>query len=214
MGTQLYSSLQSYIEDLLTEFDQIPDNRRADLQKLTNYIQHRLEKEEVVQLNFICTHNSRRSHISQIWARTAAHYFGLENIQCFSGGTEATAFNKRAVAAMKRTGFHIEMATIGHNPHYQVYCGDHLLPIEIFSKIYHDDSNPKQDFAAIMTCDYADANCPFIPNAQRFSLTYEDPKLADNTTEEAERYDERVRQIGRELFFAMSWCSREEKSLK
>ncbi|MEM6696817.1 MAG: protein-tyrosine-phosphatase [Bacteroidota bacterium] len=204
MSTKFYATLNSYIETLLTEFGQIPDDRQAQLKELAHYIQSCLEQNKAVQLNFICTHNSRRSHISQIWAYAAAYYFGLENVHCFSGGTEATAFNPRAVAAMKRAGFHIEKSTIGRNPQYQVYCCDNISPIEAFSKTYDDPSNPQSDFAAVMTCNHADTNCPFIPGAKRFALTYEDPKVADDTGEETDRYDERVRQIGRELFFMMS----------
>lgn len=206
MSRNFYPSLVSYIESLLTEFDQIPSDRKTQLRELADYIQIRLAKKQDVRLNFICTHNSRRSHISQIWASAATCYFEFKNIHCFSGGTEATAFNPRAVAAMKRAGFHIEKSTIGRNPRYQVYCCDNISPIEAFSKTYDDDANPNIDFAAIMTCDHADANCPFIPGAKRFALTYEDPKIADDTPEETERYDERVRQIGRELLFMMSLC--------
>lgn len=214
MSVKFYPSFKSYLKGLLTEFDQIPSDRQIKLQELANYIQDRLEKNQSVQLNFICTHNSRRSHISQIWASTAVCYFGLENIKCFSGGTEATAFNPRAVAAMKRAGFHIEKSTIGRNPRYQVYFSDNTLPIEVFSKTYDNPINPKVDFAAIMTCDHADENCPFIPNAWRFALTYEDPKVTDDTEEESERYDERVRQIGRELFFMMSLCVVEKNNVE
>lgn len=214
MSVKFYPSFKSYLKGLLTEFDQIPSDRQIKLQELANYIQDRLEKNQSVQLNFICTHNSRRSHISQIWASTAVCYFGLENIKCFSGGTEATAFNPRAVAAMKRAGFHIEKSTIGRNPRYQVYFSDNTLPIEVFSKTYDNPINPKVDFAAIMTCDHADENCPFIPNAWRFVLTYEDPKVTDDTEEESERYDERVRQIGRELFFMMSLCVVEKNNVE
>ena len=214
MSVNFYPSLKSYLKNLLAEFDQIPSDRQEELKGLANYISNRLEKNQGVQLNFICTHNSRRSHISQIWASAAACYFELKNIKCFSGGTEATAFNPRAVAAMKRVGFHIEKSTIGCNPHYQVYCSDSISPIEAFSKTYDDTTNPRSDFAAVMTCDHADANCPFIPGAKRFALTYEDPKLADDTPEEIERYDERVRQIGRELLFMMSWCVVEKEELE
>ncbi|MEM8528348.1 MAG: protein-tyrosine-phosphatase [Bacteroidota bacterium] len=214
MSTTFYTSLQSSVKGLLNEFELIPEERKIQLQQLAHYIQDRLENHQPVHLNFICTHNSRRSHISQIWASAAACYFEIENIHCYSGGTEATAFNPRAVAALKRAGFHIEKSSIGRNPRYQVYCCDQIAPIEAFSKVYDDASNPKSDFAAIMTCNHADQNCPFIPSAWRFSLTYEDPKIADDTSEEAEHYDERVRQIGRELLFAMSLCVTKEEVIE
>jgi arsenate reductase len=65
-----------------------------------------------------------------------------------------------------------------------------------------DTIPPDRDFAALMTCSEADAGCPFIPGAAfRLPLTYADPKEADGTDHEVERYDERVREIGGEVFY-------------
>ncbi len=199
----LYPALASYIAAITQEVEHIPGARKQALRRLAGYIQDKREAEEPVRLNFICTHNSRRSHISQIWAAAAAAYHGLEGVQCYSGGTEATAFNPRAVAAMQRAGFHIENPG-GPNPHYLVSFAETAPVLECFSKTFDDPFNPRANFAAVMTCSDADANCPFIPGATRIPLTYEDPKVADDTPEETVRYDERVRQIGRELMYAMA----------
>ncbi len=198
----LYTDLDIYIRTLIGEEQLIPPGRKQDLVKLSNYINSK-QKDQSIALNFICTHNSRRSHLAQIWGAVAAAFYGLTPIQTFSGGTEATAFNPRAVAAMMRAGFHIQNPG-GNNPHYQVSYGEGEPVLECFSKVYDDPFNPKTHFAAIMTCSDADDNCPFIPGTEmRLALTYEDPKAADDTPEEAQRYDERVRQIGREIFYAM-----------
>lgn len=195
-----YPFLQTSIQRLLTQFELIPPSRKALLDQLASYV---MQKENPA-LNFICTHNSRRSHIAQIWAAVASAWFGLEKVSVYSGGTEATAFNPRAVAALERVGFRIENP--GHeNPAYRVSFAENQAPLICFSKTYDDPINPTKDFAAIMTCSDADENCPFIPGAAfRLSLTYEDPKKADDSPEEAQRYDERVSQIGRELFYAFS----------
>lgn len=198
----LYSDLQVYVRTLIEEEHLIPPDRQQALAKLASYISDK-EKGESIALNFICTHNSRRSHLAQIWAAVAAAFYGLAAIKTFSGGTEATTFNPRAVAAMVRAGFKIKNPG-GGNPHYQVSYAEEGAPLECFSKVYDDSFNPKDKFAAIMTCSDADENCPFIPGAEmRLALTYEDPKAADDTPEEAQRYDERVKQIGREIFYAM-----------
>ena len=194
-----YPELDLYLQELIDEADLIPNERKRELQRIVGYIDR---VEAPAQLNFICTHNSRRSHISQIWATTAAAFYDLD-IECYSGGTEATAFNPRAVAAMERAGFQIYNPG-GDNPQYEVSYAEDEPVITCFSKTFDDPENPEDDFAAIMTCSHADANCPFIPGATRMSLTYRDPKEADDTPEESERYDERVRQIGRELLFAFS----------
>ena len=197
-----YPNLQAYIDQLIPILDALPEERKLLTQLLSDYIVERMEGGKPVDLNFICTHNSRRSHISQIWATAAAVYYGLDTITCYSGGTEATAFNLRAVAAMERAGFDIDKPG-GTNPHYLVGFAKGATPVECFSKVYDDPFNPRTDFAAVMTCSHADENCPFIPGARRIAITYEDPKVADDTPEETARYDERVRQIGSELFYAM-----------
>jgi arsenate reductase len=199
----MHPVLKEYIEELLGEIHLIPEERKELLVQLATYIREKSANDHPVALNFICTHNSRRSHLGQIWAATAANYYGLDNVSTYSGGTEATAFNPRAVAAMKRAGFQIENPG-GNNPHYRVSFSPDAPALECFSKTFDDPFNPQKNFAAIMTCSDADENCPFIPGVElRLPLTYNDPKEADDTPEETARYDERVRQIGREIFYAM-----------
>ncbi len=199
-----FPPLHSYIEDLLQEPDLISEDRRKTLMALAQYVQKKIQEEQAIRLNFICTHNSRRSHISQIWAACASAFYGLENVHTYSGGTEATAFHPNAVESMERAGFGIEKPG-GDNPHYQVsFASDHE-PLECFSKTFDDPYNPSANFAAIMTCSQADENCPFVPGTEmRLSLTYEDPKAGDGTPKEQAVYDERVKQIGREIFYAFS----------
>jgi len=71
--------------------------RKEVLQPLAAYLQGKLNAGETIRLNFICTHNSRRSHLSQIWAQAMAFYFGVKNVFCYSGGTEATAMFPKVV---------------------------------------------------------------------------------------------------------------------
>ena len=195
---QLYPQLERLIHQLETEAAQLPDERRSILHRLRTYV----DAASPARLNFICTHNSRRSHLGMIWAAVAAYRNPLIHVQTYSGGTEATALNPRMVAALRRAGFRVEDPE-GDNPRYLVYYADDAPPLVCFSKTFDHPNNPRADFAAVMTCDDADQNCPFIPGAAvRIPLTYEDPKVADGTPVEAERYDERLRQIGRELLYA------------
>ncbi len=198
----LYPELENVVTGLTQSFNLIPDHRINLLQKLADHIRLKQQTEEELSLNFICTHNSRRSHLGQIWASLAAYYFDLTNIDTYSGGTEATAFNPRAVAALERIGFQIQNPG-GDNPHYLVSFSEDGPSLECFSKTFDDPFNPSQDFGAIMTCSDADENCPFIPGAAfRLSLTYEDPKASDGSPQEAATYDERTAQIGREILYA------------
>lgn len=201
----LLQSLRPTVENLTNEFNKIPAGRREILDQLTRFVENKIKSSEPVYLNFICTHNSRRSHLSQIWAQAAAHYYNVPNVTCFSGGTEATAFNPRAVTAMQDVGFEITKTKEGENPVYEVRFADAAKPIIAFSKKYDDPFNHSKDFAAVMTCSHADENCPLVLGASaRIALTYDDPKNFDGTPQEAAKYTERVHEIAREILFAFS----------
>lgn len=201
----LLPALRVTLEQLTKEFNQIPSHRKETLKEVAQFIQYKNTVRQKVYLNFICTHNSRRSQISQLWAQTAAYYYGIPGVECFSGGTESTAFNPRAVKAMQEAGFNITKTKEGDNPVYEVHFSNHAIPVQAFSKKYDDPFNPANNFAAIMTCSHADENCPLVLGASvRFSITYDDPKDFDGTPQETAIYKERVYQIGREILFTFS----------
>ena len=200
----MYTKLQETIDQLVQNFDSIPEKRKELLREVANYIDKELRENNTVKLNFICTHNSRRSHLAQIWTQTAAAHYKVDGVQTFSGGTEATAFNPRAVAAVERAGFEVRNPG-GENPEYEIEHAEDSEPMICFSKTFDDSANPKENFAAIMTCSDADENCPFVPGTSfRKAVTYRDPKESDGTDVEKETYDERCRQIGTEMFYMMS----------
>ncbi len=205
MNSLLYNALENRIQKFEVQFQEISSERKIILNQLTRFIQAKKKMNASIDLNFICTHNSRRSHIAQLWAQAAAAYYGIKNVRCFSGGTEATAFNPRAVKAMQDAGFSITKTKEGENPVYEVRYSDSEKPVIAFSKTYDDPFNLTKDFAAIMTCSHADENCPLVLGAsERIALTYNDPKEFDGTPKETEKYAERVHQIGREIFYAFS----------
>lgn len=198
----IYPQLLTNIRALESEYDQITEARKALLRRLGQYVNG---PSSTAALNFICTHNSRRSQFSQIWATVAAHYFSLPKVQAFSGGTEVTAFFPSVGLALEELGFTVSRANTDQNPHYSIRFGSASPPLECYSKTFADPVNPQSDFAAIMTCSEADANCPFVPGAaMRLSLPYVDPKEADGTSEAPARYLETARTVGRELLFAFS----------
>lgn len=204
----LLPALSAYVADALAELDQIPAERRVQLRDLALFVAERTRGGERAPLIFICTHNSRRSHMAQLWAQAAAHHFGTNGVETYSGGTEATAFDPRAVAALERTGFAIEATSTVENPVYAVRFSESAEPIRCFSKVYDQPPNPTEGFCAVMTCGAADAGCPVVFGAaQRIAITYDDPKAADGTAEEAAVYDERCRQIAREMLYALSQVS-------
>ncbi len=198
-------ALSVTIHQLEAEAGKIPASRKTTLELLANYMAVRTLAGQPAQLNFICTHNSRRSHLAQLWAQAASYYYRVPGVKCYSGGTEATAFNPRAVKAMQAAGFDIRVNRDGENPVYEVRHADDVPPVMAFSKTYDDPANPDRRFAAIMTCSHADQNCPVVIGCDvRIALTYDDPKDFDGTPQEEEKYRERVREIGREILWAFS----------
>lgn len=201
----LYPTIVQCIEQCIDAFGKIPEGRKKTLNELSRFIEAKLKSGEQALLIFICTHNSRRSHIAQLWAQAAAAYYGIDNVIAFSGGTEVTAFNSRAVKTMEEIGFRITRITQGENPFYEVRFSDDFPPIKAFSKKYDDAPNPGSIFAAIMTCSHADQNCPIVNGAEmRFRISFDDPKDYDGTPEEAAKYKERAYQIGREILYSFS----------
>lgn len=198
-------TVRPYIAKITKEFNQIPAERQKELKKAAVFVRSKTQAGEPAQLTFICTHNSRRSHLAQIWTETAAAYYGVEGVSAFSGGTEATAINIRTVRALRRAGFSLADSTGGNNPVYLVQYSETKPVLRAFSKVYNTEGNPKANYAALMTCAQADKNCPVVEGSTfRVAIPYDDPKAADNTPDETARYDERTRQIAREMFFLVS----------
>jgi protein-tyrosine phosphatase/arsenate reductase len=203
----MFSPLHQRCEQLSKNFNEIPAERKAVLEKIANYITHKKASKEIIQLEFVCTHNSRRSHLGQIWAAVAAAYYNISNVLTFSGGTEATAFHSNAIKAITNAGFDIRKAIDEVNPVYHVYFADDKY-VTCFSKVYNHESNPQSNFAAIMTCSDAEENCPFIPGCElRIATTYNDPKAYDGTVLQDEKYTERSNQIAMECLYVFSKVS-------
>jgi arsenate reductase (thioredoxin) len=199
----LYPVIEQVMGGLST--DNICDQRKEALQPLIDFIQSKVEQNQPILLNFICTHNSRRSHLSQVWTQAAATYYQINKVQCYSGGTEATALFPMAAKTLELAGFKINMLSEGSNPVYSIKYSDDEHPVFGFSKTYDDPFNPQSGFAAIMTCFQADGGCPFIAGAEkRIPITYEDPKAFDGTPQQEEKYHERSMQIATEMSYVFS----------
>ena len=199
----LFAKLEGYVSNLHVK--SIPNDRKKTLQILADFIGEKAKTRDEISLNFICTHNSRRSHLSQVWAQTLAHYFKVTHVFCYSGGTEETAMFPMAVETLKSTGFEIEKLSEGNNPVYSIKYAENQHPVIGFSKKMDDHFNPKSGFAAIMTCSQADEACPIVPGAEkRIPITFEDPKAFDHTPLQAEKYAERSMQIATEMFYVFS----------
>ena len=190
---------------LALDLSSITDARKTQLSTVTEFIQTKVSSNQPIRMNFICTHNSRRSHLSQIWAQALASYFNINNVFCYSGGTEATALFPKVTETLSNHGFKVSKLSEGSNPVYSIKYTSNEPSIIGFSKTLDDSFNPSSGFLAIMTCSEADKGCPFIPSAEkRISLPFEDPKAFDATSQQTEKYHERSLQIATELFYVFS----------
>ncbi|KUY29637.1 arsenate-mycothiol transferase ArsC [Elizabethkingia ursingii] len=187
----MYPSLLENIQGIQKAFN-INEERKNVLLPLIGFIQKKRNDKQRININFICTHNSRRSHLSQIWAQAAAAYFNIPEVYCYSGGTEETALFPKVTETLKMQGFNILKISEGSNPVYAIKYSTNILPVISFSKKYDHPFNPENLYAAVMTCSQADEACPFTAGAEvRIPITYEDPKISDNTLEQTQVYAER-----------------------
>jgi arsenate reductase len=184
---------------------EVSEERKAVLKPLVDFIQNKIDNKEQIRLNFICTHNSRRSHLSQVWAQTIALYFNIKDVFCYSGGTEATAMFSKVAETITSQGFQIQKLSETENPVYALKYDENSYPIICFSKTFDDYFNPESKFAVIMTCSSADENCPFIAGAEvRIPIRYEDPKAFDGTDLMNQKYAERSLEIASEMYYVFS----------
>ncbi len=196
----MFQKIKDFLSSLDTE--SISEERKAELRSLVDFVQLKGDQKEPVLLDFICTHNSRRSHLSQVWAQTAAVHLGVPNVTTYSAGTEATALFPKISETLENTGFEIIKLSDEKNPVYAIKAGENAPPIVGFSKTLSHSFNPQSGFAAIMTCDSANETCPFIAGAEkRIPITYEDPKVSDGTPEQDAVYAERSKQIATEMMW-------------
>ena len=201
--SNLFPKIDKVIRSL--DFESIGTERKIVLQPLIDFIQNKVTKQQKIRLNFICTHNSRRSLLSQVWTQTAAAHFNIKNVFCYSGGTEATALFPMVAKTLNESGFKIKTIAIGNNPIYAIKYAENEHPIIGFSKTYNDDFNPQSEFAAIMTCSQADGGCPFIAGAEmRIPIMYKDPKAFDITLLQEAKYLECSLQIATEMLYVFS----------
>lgn len=200
----MYPILLEFIDSHIANKD-ISEDRKEILQPLILYIQDKISLNKPINLNFICTHNSRRSHFSQIWAQVASSYYKVKGVHCYSGGTESTAVYPKVIEILINQGFKIDMISPGINPIYAIKYSVTEFPIIGFSKTFDSSFNPESSFAAIMTCSQADEGCPYVPGCEgRISIMYDDPKISDNRKDQNETYKAKSVEIAREMFYVFS----------
>ncbi len=199
----MYKSLEIFIESL--DFSLIPDDRKDLLDTVAEHLELKFRDNQRVNVICICTHNSRRSHLCQIWSKYAAMYYRIRKFNSYSGGTEVTAANQQIVKTLDSQGFKVMALSNENNPVYALKYANNLPAMHLFSKKYDHEYNPNEDFIAFMNCDHADQNCPNVLGAEaRFKLNYQDPKRSDGSPQQEKVYLETSELIAREMFYLFS----------
>lgn len=191
----IFAKITHLIEGLDTK--NITEERKSTLDKIITILN---SNSGLTNIQFICTHNSRRSFFAQVWAQVLAEYYGRQNIQSYSGGTEETAIYPEVLNALKNQGFLIESLQNSSNPIHVVKYSPIAHPILGFSKKTEAFFNPSSDFLAVMVCSSADTQCPLLSGSfGRVSLPFTDPKCMDNTPKQAKAYMDKSLEIATEL---------------
>ena len=196
--------LKEYIKIILKNIDTgIEKNRKDKLVKLAQVIKRNREQQNIVKVIFICTHNSRRSQFSQVWAYISSLYFKLDFLEFFSGGTEVDSVNLNVINALSNSGLKIEKKQTGDEV-YLLKSSKRDKGINLYSKEYSCKSNPPKHFIAIMTCSDADQMCPVIKGAdKKVFLPYPDPRTSEKTGLEKKTYGHINAVVAKEMFYLM-----------
>jgi hypothetical protein len=215
---RLLPAIEAHAKLLTTSFDMIDPGHREAGEKLADWIVENYKPGQTLEITCVCTGNSRRSILAATMGNIAAAYYGMPEVRFHSGGTAPSAFNPRAIAALKEIGVQVEPAGTEArrgepktaNPIYTVRwgqpggTGEPKMDATEFSKHYSDPSNPQSGFAAVMVCGEADEACPLVKGAAiRVSMPYLDPKIYDDSVYEGVKYAERRDDVGRLMLSVM-----------
>lgn len=188
----LTETLDDYISETIDNFSLSPG--RVDmLEKIATTLFKIKSTQDELNVVFVCTHNSRRSHMAQVMFAAMVEHLEIDHTNSFSAGTEATEVHPLTISSLQEVGFDVVKKDSTH----KLTSGD--MSLDLFSKKY-DHPSIKSPFVAIMVCDEADNSCPTLPQAvKRFSLPYKDPKSADGTEVEQKVYATTLYKIGEEM---------------
>lgn len=210
---KLYPILNEYVKDFPKEFRKIPEDRRYRLNEIVYYLEEQEEQRAPWQLTFISTNQTSVSHMTQVWSKVAAFYFGMEKFQSFSAGIKPESISINAILSMEKAGFIVYKTNVGGMDVYRVKYSYNLDPIVIFPKKLNHVKNPYDNFMAVFVDENADMNIQNIKGTyNRLLLTYTDPLGYSGSAIEAQVYDDSCRKIAVEMFYVFSQLHKRLKS--
>ncbi|MDG2396837.1 MAG: protein-tyrosine-phosphatase [Flavobacteriaceae bacterium] len=195
------------IEELINSVKNlgIDYDRKIVLKPLIDYLKNKILLNQKINLNFICTHNSRRSQYCQVWAKVFSSFFNMDSLDTFSGGTLSTFVHPLIINSLIQVGFSVKKLTKEKNPIYLVKYSQNKPEIKLFSKKINHIKNPKNNFAAVLTCVSAERKCPIVYGSDiKITIAYKDPKQFDDSQIQEQEYLKTCYQIAREMFYVFS----------
>lgn len=199
---KLYPILFNYARDLYPAYKNIPFERKVILEEIANYIINIQQVDQAPKVLFIETDHSTRSVLAHVWAVTAAYYYGIKDIQIYSGGIASSAISTNAIIALEKAGFIVYKISRNSNPEYEIKYSYNVPAIFLKSIKYNEKSNPDINFGSIILGANADLNLPVVKgNNFRTSLYYLDPSAFEGTKEALDRYMEKSKEIATEMFY-------------
>ena len=186
----------------------VDPTRRPALRSCAAAIARQLDARGEVSVVAVCTHNSRRSQLAEVWLAVASAAAGLGGVSVCSGGSDPVAVAPGAIAVLRERGFRVEADTADANPRLRVR--GHGIERELYAKPLGEAvaGVPLRGGVALMVCAAADAACPPVPQVgYRARLPFADPRHADGTPGEAAAYRAASDRIEAE----MRWLVRESR---
>lgn len=194
-------SIQKYCERRLAELDWIDETRKQELAKLTAYI--RYKESDPIHLVFIDNDNARGSLFAQVWAKVAARYFGLEHVETYSAGNNATEIAGNFVYTLLSLQFDLFVEGDEVNSRHFFVFDNRKNACICFAKPIDHYSIPLENFGTIDT-NPTRMNIILAGSELQVHFPYTDPQTSDGTSEAQQNYRQFSNEIAREMLYLFS----------
>jgi protein-tyrosine-phosphatase len=184
-----------YVTKQRRQLGRIAGVHATSIAVVAQHIVRNLEARGQLTLVFGCTHNSRRSILSEVWAHVALA--GVHpRLRALSAGSDPQGVAPGTLGALARAGFTI---SADEQRGWVATAGD--LRLALRSKRFADLELSDVGFGLVVNCSVLDESCPTVPGSFfRTPLIFDDPRAADGTLSADAAYDRCCAEIARTQF--------------
>ncbi len=149
--------------------------RKKRLDNIASVINENLNKTRSIV--FLCTHNSRRSQICEVWGKVFAEIY-RKKININSAGAFKTVVHSQVYESIVKCGLVVDNKK-------EIFFDKKKFKLN--SKTI--DSLTMKNFIAVMTCSNAEKSCPNDPRSIRnIKMFFNDPRIYDETDKMSREY--------------------------